>query len=130
MRILVADDHEAVRTGVRSVLTSHADIEICGEASNGKEAVKKARELKPDLIILDVTMPILGGMGAAKRIKAFLPESLILFFSMHDSKALVQEAKLLGDGLVIKSEASSTLLNAVDALRRRQTFFPNHIASN
>jgi len=129
LRILIVDDHEAVRAGVRAILTSRNDIEVCGEAANGQEAIEKALELRPDLIILDINMPILGGISAAKEIKARLQQVLILLFSMHESNQLIREAKLLGvQGYVNKSQAGAMLLNAVDAVSRMQTFFPSSVA--
>jgi DNA-binding NarL/FixJ family response regulator len=129
LRILIVDDHEAVRAGVRAILASRNDMEVCGEASNGQEAIEKALELRPDLIILDINMPILGGITAAKEIKVRLPQVLILLFSMHQSNQLVREAKLLGvQGYVNKSQAGATLLNAVDAVSSMQTFFPSSVA--
>jgi DNA-binding NarL/FixJ family response regulator len=129
LRILIADDHEAVRTGVRAILASRNDVEVCGEAANGQEAIEKALELRPDLIILDINMPILGGIAAAKEIKVRLPQVLILLFSMHQSNQLVREAKLLGvQGYVNKSQAGAMLLNAVDAVSSMQTFFPGPVA--
>ena len=129
MRILIVDDHEAVRAGVRAILASRNDMEVCGEASNGQEAIEKALELSPDLIILDINMPILGGITAAKEIKVRLPQVLILLFSMHQSNQLVREAKLLGvQGYVNKSQAGTMLLNAVDAVSSMQTFFPSSVA--
>ena len=130
MRCLLVDDHESVRMGVTAILSSRPSIEICGEASNGKEAIEKARELQPDLIILDVTMPILDGINSAKEIRKFLPEVPILFFSMHNGVYLVHEAKLAGvQGFVSKTEARATLLHAVDALAKKQTYFPESSAS-
>jgi len=129
LRILIVDDHEAVRAGVRAILASRNDMEVCGEASNGQEAIEKALELSPDLIILDINMPILGGITAAKEIKVRLPQVLILLFSMHQSNQLVREAKLLGvQGYVNKSQAGTMLLNAVDAVSSMQTFFPSSVA--
>ena len=129
MRILIVDDHDAVREGVRTILTSRNDIEVCGEASNGQEAIEKTLELKPDLIILDINMPILGGISAAKEIKARLPQVLILLFSMHESNQFVREAKLLGvQGYVNKNQAAGMLLKAVDAVFSMETFFPNPTA--
>src|SRR6202022_4695738 len=111
MRCLLVDDYESVRMGVAAILSSRPDIQICGEASNGKEAIEKARELKPDLIILDVTMPVLDGINSAKEIRTFLPEVPILFFSMHDGVYLVHEAKLAGArGLGNKSKARAASL--------------------
>ena len=125
MRILVADDHEAVRKGVCAILSSRLDIEVCGEASNGQEAIDKAHELKPDLIILDITMPVLNGIDAARIIRQTLPKLPILLLSMHDGKHIIEDARRIGlQGYVSKSEASATLLAAVDALLRNQTFFP------
>jgi DNA-binding NarL/FixJ family response regulator len=130
MRCLLVDDHESVRVGVTAILSSRPDIQICGEASNGKEAVEKARELKPDLIILDVTMPVLDGINSAKEIRKFMPDVPILFFSMHNGVYLVHEAKLAGvQGFVSKTDARATLLDAVDALINKQTYFPDRGAS-
>jgi DNA-binding NarL/FixJ family response regulator len=130
MRCLLVDDHESVRAGVTAILSSRANIEVCGEASNGREAVEKARELHPDLIILDVTMPVMDGINSAKEIRTFLPDVPILFFSMHDGVYLVHEAKMAGgQGFVSKTDASATLLDAVDALANKQTYFPDRSAS-
>jgi DNA-binding NarL/FixJ family response regulator len=124
VRILVADDHEAVRKGVCAILSSRLDIEVCGEASNGQEAIEKAHALKPDLIILDITMPVLNGIDAARVIRQTLPELPILLLSMHDGKHIIEDARRIGiEGYVSKSEASATLLAAVDAILRNQTFF-------
>jgi DNA-binding NarL/FixJ family response regulator len=129
LRILIVDDHEAVREGVRAILASRNDIEVCGEAVNGQEAIEKALDLRPDLIILDISMPILSGISAAKEIKARLPQVLILLFSMHESNELVREAKLLGvQGCVSKSQAGATLLTAVDTVFQVKTFFPSQTA--
>jgi two-component system response regulator NreC len=130
MRCLLVDDHESVRMGVAAILSTRANIEVCGEASNGEEAIEKARELKPDLIILDVNMPVLDGIHSAKEIRTFLPDVPILFFSMHDGVYLVHEAKLAGvQGFVTKSDARATLLDAVDALVKKQTYFPDRSTS-
>jgi DNA-binding NarL/FixJ family response regulator len=125
LRILVADDHESVRKGVCVILGTRGDIEVCGEASNGREAIDKAQALKPDLIILDVTMPVLSGIDAAEAIRKTLPQVPILFLSMHQSRQIIEEAKRIGvRGYVEKSDAAATLLNAVDALLRNEPFFP------
>jgi DNA-binding NarL/FixJ family response regulator len=125
LRILVADDHESVRKGVCVILGTRGDIEVCGEASNGREAINKALELKPDLIILDVTMPVLSGIDAAEAIRKTLPQVPILFLSMHQSRQIIEAAKRIGvRGYVKKSDAAATLLDAVDALPRNEPFFP------
>ncbi len=124
MRILIVDDHEAVRKGVRAILRSSPDLEVCGEAINGEDAVAKAQELKPDLIILDVTMPVLDGFGAAKEIRN-ISDVPILFYSMNDGRAVMESAKAIGaNGFVTKSEPAVVLLKAVSALSKKQTFFP------
>jgi DNA-binding NarL/FixJ family response regulator len=125
LRVLIADDHESVRKGVCVILGTRGDIEVCGEASNGREAIDKAKELQPDLIILDITMPVLSGIDAAEVIRTALPHVPILFLSMHQSRQIVAEAKRIGvQGYVRKSEAATTLLNAVDAVLRNEPFFP------
>jgi DNA-binding NarL/FixJ family response regulator len=124
-RILVADDHEAIRKGVCAILGTRLDIEVCGEAANGQEAIAQAHALKPDLIILDITMPVLNGLDAARVIRITLPDLPILLFTMHDGKHIIDDAKKIGiEGFVCKSEASATLLAAVDAVLRNQPFFP------
>jgi DNA-binding NarL/FixJ family response regulator len=125
IRILIADDHEAVRRGVRSILLSRPDIEISGEAADGRQAVAQALQLRPDLIILDLTMPVMGGIAAAAELHKLLPDTPVLFYSMHEGDYLVSEAKRLGvRGLVSKGRISETLLTAVDAIvLRHETFF-------
>ena len=126
MRILIADDHEAVRRGVNAILGSREDLEVCGEASNGREAVDKAIEINPDLVILDISMPILSGLEAAEAIRKVLPQVPILILSMHDGKQVIEQAKRIGvQGYVTKSQAGTTLLDAVYSLLRRETFFPH-----
>jgi len=121
---LIVDDHEAVRKGVRAILRSSPDLEVCGEAINGEDAVAKAQELKPDLIILDITMPVLDGFGAAKEIRN-MSDVPILFYSMNDGRAVMESAKAIGaNGFVTKSEPAVVLLKAVSALSKKQTFFP------
>jgi two-component system response regulator NreC len=125
LRILVADDHETVRKGVCSILESRKSIEICGEAANGQDAIEKASELNPDLIILDVTMPGLDGFAAARQIRTFLPEVPILMLSMHEGPSLASEAQRSGaQGFVSKSDAGDVLLKAVEIVLRGKTFFP------
>ena len=125
VRILVADDHEAVRKGVCAILASRLDVEVCGEASNGQEAIVKAHDLKPDLIILDITMPVLSGLDAARVIRLTLPELPILLLTMHEGKHIIEDAQKIGiEGFVYKSDASASLLAAVDAVLRNEPFFP------
>jgi DNA-binding NarL/FixJ family response regulator len=125
VRILVADDQEAVRKRVCAALTAHEGFEVCGEASNGKEAVEKAKELNPDLILLDITMSVLNGLDAARQIRAFAPETPIVILSVHKSRQLMEEARKIGvQGYVTKGEAVQKLIQAVEAVRQNETFFP------
>ena len=125
LRILVADDHEAVRTGVCTILQSRGDVEICGQAANGREAVQKAGELNPDLVLLDITMPVLDGLSAAREIRNLVPRVVILFLSMHEGEHMANLAKSSGaSGYVSKSAGSDTLLKAVDIVTAHGTFFP------
>ena len=125
MRILLVDDHAIVRNGVRTILSSREDIEVCGEAENGKEAVEKAFQLKPDLIIMDITMPLLSGFDASVKIRKALPDVHILILSMHDSQTVRQACKRVGaQGYVSKTKAGEILLRAVDLLMHGETFFP------
>ena len=128
LRILVADDQEAVRKRVCSTLAAHTNVGICSEATNGKEAVEKAYESDLDLIILDITMPILNGLEAARKIREFAPNTPILVLSVHKSKQLVEEAKKIGvQGYVTKTEAGLNLTRAVDAVLQNQPFFPTDL---
>lgn len=124
LRIMVVDDHEVVRKGVRTILASHEKVEVCGEASNGEEAIRKALELNPDLVILDVTMPVMDGLSAAREIKRWLPAVPILMLSMHDGPEIIRASREAGvQGFVTKSEVAGVLLRAVDAIFEGQTFF-------
>jgi DNA-binding NarL/FixJ family response regulator len=124
LRVLIADDHEAVRKGVAGILESRGDIEICGEASNGEEAVRKAQELNPDLIIMDFTMPVMDGLEAARRILKVAPKTPILMFSMHKMETLTEAAKQAGTrGFVTKGESAQNLLRAVEHILHNEPFF-------
>jgi len=107
------------------MLESRKTVEICGEAANGQEAIEKASQLKPDLIILDVTMPDLDGFAVARRIRTFLPEVPILMLSMHEGPQIAREAQQAGtQGFVSKSAVGQALLTAVDLVLDGRTYFP------
>jgi DNA-binding NarL/FixJ family response regulator len=119
-RILLADDHELIRKGLRAIIETNKDWLICGEATNGQEAIERTIELQPDLIILDVTMPVLNGLQAARQIRKLAPETKILILSMHDSPQLAHEATRVGaDAYLIKTEPQGKLLDAIEALLNR-----------
>ena len=117
LRILVADDHDLVRRGLRSLLESHTGWKVCAEARTGQEAVTQAGELRPDIAILDITMPELNGVEAAKRIRKTCPHTEILLLSVHHSDQLVREIFEAGvRGYIVKSDSERDLLSAVEAL--------------
>lgn len=124
MRVLIADDHEIVRTSVRAILESRENIEVCGEAVNGSEAVLMATVLLPDLIILDYSMPVLDGLAAASQLRDILPKVPILILSMHDGYLLSDALQFVGaQGFIPKCECASRLLEGVEAVLRGETFF-------
>ena len=123
LRVLIADDYEAVRVGLCAILRS-ADISVCAQAKNGEEAVEKSIQLRPDLIILDVSMPGIGGLEAARQIRIFLPDVPVLFFTTHNTPEFFAMAKSVGaQGFVTKDQVAVRLLEAVDALRHKETYF-------
>jgi DNA-binding NarL/FixJ family response regulator len=120
------DDHEVLRAGVRTLLQSNPDIEVCGEASNGLEGLQKAVQLKPDVVILDIDMPVLDGFSTAREISKLSPSVAILLLSLHVAPNLIDIAKSSGaSGYVAKNQAAFILLRAVDAIAHHQTFFPD-----
>jgi signal transduction histidine kinase len=122
MRVLVVDDHEVVRRGVRSLLEPHCDV--CGEAVDGKDAVEKSRQLKPDVVVMDVSMPNLNGLEATPLIRHILPDCEVLILSQHESPQMVQQALKAGArGYVVKSSVARDLLAALERVRRHEAFF-------
>ena len=130
LRILVADDHELVRKGLRTVLQSEAGWVVCGEAANGREAVEKARELRPHVVILDLTMPELNGLEATRQIRSAVPTCEVLILSMHLSEQLTREVLAAGArGYILKSDAGTMILDAVARLRDHAPFFTSKVSA-
>ncbi len=124
-RVLIADDHELMRRGLRGLIESHDEWAVCGEAVEGSEVVRKAAELQPDLVIMDVNLPGLSGIEAAARIRQERKGAKILFFTVHDSEEMVREIiDAGGQGCVAKSRASQDLIEAVRNVLSGKTFFP------
>lgn len=118
LRVLVVDDSEVVRRGICQILQTQADIHIVCEASDGVDAVRKTREHRPDIVLLDITMPVMNGFEAARRIKQELPSTLILMVSQFDSAAFQREAITAGaSGYVVKSNAAFELVPALRKIR-------------
>jgi DNA-binding NarL/FixJ family response regulator len=124
-RILIADDHEIVLEGIRTLLArARREWEICAEARNGKDAVEMAKKLKPDVAILDVTMPVMSGLQAASDISKSMIGCKVLLFTMHESERLGIEVRNAGaQGYVLKSQAARDLVRAIDALLAGETFY-------
>ena len=128
LRILIADDHEVARQGIRALLESHPGWEVCAEAKDGREAVELATNSKPDIVLLDIGMPNLNGLDAARQILAMSPAIRILILTMHDAEQVVREVLAAGArGFVLKSDAARDLVAAVDALQHRRTFFTTRV---
>ena len=128
-RILVADDHPVFRFGLGSLLGSHAGWEVCGEAADGKQAIEKCRQLKPDLLILDICMPRLNGVDAARQILKDNPTQRILVLTSVDSEQVVRECLEAGvRGWVFKSDGTEDLKTAVEALERYECTFSSRVS--
>jgi DNA-binding NarL/FixJ family response regulator len=125
VRILIVDDHDVVREGVRTIINrARPDWEICGDAANGQEAIDMASQLKPDIILLDITMLVVNGLDAASRISRFGLTGQILIFTMHESGELAHDARRVGArGYVTKSNAARHLIMAIETLLSGGTFF-------
>jgi DNA-binding NarL/FixJ family response regulator len=124
LRILVADDHDILRRGLKQLLSSHPGWQVCGEARTGREAVSLAEEQKPDIVVIDIGMPDLNGLEAARRIRKALPKTGIIILTLHFSDQLVKEIVEAGArGYVMKADADRDLVNAVEALANHRTFF-------
>jgi DNA-binding NarL/FixJ family response regulator len=129
LRILIADDHDLIRRGVRDLLAARSGWQVVGEACNGAEAVQKAVSLKPDIAILDFSMPELNGPGAAAQIAEKVPETGVVVLTMHDSEQVMREVLQSGArGLVLKSDADCDLLEAVEAVARKRHFFTTRLS--
>ena len=129
LRILVADDHQVVRTGLRTLLESKAGWQVCAEAANGREAVEKAGELRPDVAVLDIGMPLLNGVEATRQIRKASPKTEILILSMHDSEHMIQGVLDAGArGYILKDDADRNLLAAVESLRRHKPYLSSRVS--
>jgi DNA-binding NarL/FixJ family response regulator len=124
IQILVADDHEVVRQGVRSLLEAHPGWRVCGEAATGREAVAKAIQDRPDVVILDVAMPEMNGLEAARQIRRAVPTTKILVLTVYEVDQLVQEFIDAGvHGYLLKADTGRMLVDAVKAVLRGETSF-------
>jgi DNA-binding NarL/FixJ family response regulator len=129
IEILIADDHELIRQGLRSVFEQQHGWNLCAEAGDGRQAVELATKLKPDLVILDISMPELNGLEAARQIRRALPQVEVLILTMHESEQLVLDIVAAGArGYLLKSDAARLLVVAVEALASHQPFFTGKVS--
>jgi DNA-binding NarL/FixJ family response regulator len=128
-RILIADDHDVVRTGLRAILEAHEGWEIVAEARDGKEAIGKAAEIKPDIAIVDYSLPMVNGVEVTRQIRARVPTVEVLIFTMHDSDVLMGELFEAGArGYLLKSDAKRYLIAAVESLAAHKPFFTGRVS--
>lgn len=128
-RVLIADDHAIVRAGVRLLLESQPDIQVVGEAVDGRQAVEMARQLQPDLVLMDVAMPVMNGLEATQRIKEALPQIQVLVLTMHeDERYFFQILQAGASGYVVKGASPADLLSAVRAVARGQAYLYPSVA--
>mgnify|MGYP006083754835 FL=1 len=130
LRIILVDDHAVVRTGYRLLLENDPQIEVIAELESGEEANKQARELNPDVIVMDLSMPGMGGLEAIRRIKAKNPEIYILVFTMHDNVSFVEHALEAGAaGYITKNNAPNVLIEAVHKIVKGETYIEPELKS-
>jgi len=128
-RILIADDHEIVRHGVRNLIASVPEYECCAEATTGRDAVRLAQELQPDVAVLDISMPELNGIEAARQILKVCPQTKILIFTVHDAERLVYEVFHAGaHGYILKSDAGRHLLSAIESVLAGRHYFSSQVS--
>jgi DNA-binding NarL/FixJ family response regulator len=128
-RILIADDHDVVRSGVRAILEKQAGWEVVAEAENGKDAVDQALATRPDVVVLDYSLPVMNGIEVTRQIRARVPGAEVLIFTMHDTSTLVREVLEAGArGFLLKSDARRFLIAAVESLAAHKPFFTGKVS--
>ena len=128
LRILIADDHDVVRSGLRLLLETHVHWVVCGEAADGRQAVEMCIALRPDVVIMDITMPNLTGLEATRQIMKAVPKTQIVILTMHESPELVREVLAAGArAFVLKTDKGREVMNAVEAIQGQRTFFTSKV---
>ncbi|HYG34367.1 MAG TPA: response regulator transcription factor [Clostridia bacterium] len=129
LRILLADDHEIVRDGLRMLIDSQSDMRVVGEAANGKEALEKALELNPDVVVMDLSMPQLNGLQATEQLRSKLPEAKVVALTAHEDESyLSQLCKAGAAGYVLKRSAGEELIQAINAVARGEVYYEATLA--
>lgn len=128
IRVILADDHTILRDGIRALLADETDIQLIGEAEDGRAAVRMACELKPDIVIMDIAMPLLNGLEATRQIKRHLPETEVLILSMHDNEEYIRQVLAAGAmGYILKDAAARELIEAIKTVRRGEAVLSSAI---
>jgi DNA-binding NarL/FixJ family response regulator len=129
IRILIADDHDVVRSGLRGIVEAHKGWEVVGEAEDGKAALTVALATKPDILITDYSLPVMNGIEVTRQVRARLPRTEVLMFTMHDSDEIISQALSAGArAFLLKSDAKQFLISAIEALANRKPFFTGRIS--
>jgi DNA-binding NarL/FixJ family response regulator len=129
LRILVAGDHEIVRRGLRALLEAHSEWQVCAEALTGREAIDKAAQSKPDVVVMDISMPEMNGLDAARAILKAAPRTEVLILTMHESEQVVREVLEAGArGYMLKADAGRSLVAAVESLSQHRPFFTSKVS--
>ena len=129
LRILIADDHEIVRTGLQKLIEAHSGWQVVAVAGDGKEAVEKAVETKPDIAIVDYSLPVFNGIEVTRQIRAKLPRTEVLIFTMHDNETLILDLLHAGArGYLLKSDANRYLISAIEALAGHKPYFTSSVS--
>ncbi|WP_114184762.1 response regulator [Microvirga aerophila] len=129
LRILLADDHDIVRRGLKDLLEQHVGWQVCAEASNGREAIELALQHRPHVAVIDLSMPELNGLEATRRIRQSLPDTEVLIFTMHESEELIREVLGAGArGYLLKSDAVRQLIPAVESLSQKKPYFAGRVS--
>ena len=129
MRVLIADDHDVVRSGLRRIVEAQPNWQVVAEAGDGKEAVQKALETKPDVAVIDYSLPLINGAEATRQIRSVLPRTEVLIFTMHDNVTLIGELLKAGArGYLVKTDAQRHLIGAIEALAAHKPFFTGKVS--
>ena len=129
LRVMIADDHELIRRGVSDVVESHPGWEVCGEASDGKQALDLALSERPDVVILDISLPTMNGLGITRRLRQDLPNTSVLLYTMHDEEDTISGGLAAGArGYVLKTDSAHNLEAAISSLGARRPYFSSTIS--
>jgi two-component system nitrate/nitrite response regulator NarL len=129
IRILLVDDHAVVREGIRSRLETQSNIHVVAEAANGLEAIEKAKEFLPDIVIMDISMPVMNGIDAAKQLQIILPEIKVLILTMHQSKEYILNLQHHGvKGYILKEVSASEMINAIETIYYGGTYYSSGVS--